>query len=369
LDQGQITVRSLSGTLGSDRSTEQREQEIAAVRAPQPPAATVSAVLPLPADPDPLRRRIVVVLLFAGIALRLLHQGQIGSDVLQTTRAAIDLVLSGGNPYGHGYEASRPPGAPFAYGPLALLWYALLPRVVELLASSAVLFLLAWTRRMIGLAICALWVPLAVLANDGSNDSSAGLLLLGALVLAERSPRLGAAALALVVAFKPYALAFLPPLIGYAGVSVVAPFVAASLVAWGPAIALWGANNILTSFQMAMQVHVVPYYSLGAILHSDRSLRPAHAVLQAVMGGLTSLASLRWARTPRAMVAWGIVIYAATLFTGFWGTAAYWAAVLPIGAWHVDAWLRSVSPDHPLVRLLAGSPEGNQGTGDAVGAA
>jgi hypothetical protein len=335
----------------------------------------------LPADPASMRRGLVIILLFAGIALRLLHRNVVGSDVLETTYAAIATVLDGGNPYGHGYSISRPPGAPYAYGPFALVWYAVLPRTIELLASTAVLFILAWAERIVGLAICALWVPLAVLANDGSNDSSVGLLLLGALVLAERSPRLGAGALALVVAFKPYALAFLPPLVAFGGLSVLVPFAAVSLVAWGPAIALWGAGSILTSFRMATQVHPLPYYSLAAILRAQPPASPIFLVIQLVCGAFATIGSLIWARTARSMVAWGIVIFVATLYTGWWSTAAYWAAVVPIAAWHIDAWLREARPLHGLAALLTGRPQrkevgtdpenqaGNQAGGGAVPAA
>ena len=37
--------------------------------------------------------------------------------------AAIRTMLAGASPYGIGYPESIPPGAPFAYGPIALLWY------------------------------------------------------------------------------------------------------------------------------------------------------------------------------------------------------------------------------------------------------
>jgi hypothetical protein len=324
-------------------------------------------VLSLPPDPAPLRRRLIVLLLFAGIALRLLHRDELGSDVLTVTRAAIAAVLDGANPYGHGYGVSKPPGAPFAYGPVALLWYAVMPRTIELIASTTVLFALAATQRLIGLAVCALWVPLAILANDGSNDSSVGLLLLGAMVLAERSPRLGAAALALVVAFKPYALAFLPPLVAFGGLGVLGPFVAVSLVAWGPAVALWGGDNLLTSFRMALDVHRVPYFSLAAIVHGEYEDRSVFTLVQVALGALAAVGSLRWTRTARSMVAWGIAIYGLTLFAGWWATVAYWAAVLPLMAWHVDSWFRELSPDNPISRLGADDERvGNRAAGEAV---
>jgi hypothetical protein len=299
-------------------------------------------VLPAVAPLEVPRWRLIGLLLVAGVALRLLHGNEPGSDVLAVTQSAISYATHGENPYGHGYLTSRPPGAPFAYGPLALLWYAVTPRNIELLASIAVLLLLASTRRVIGLAICALWIPMAILANDGSNDSSAGLLLLGALVLAERSPRLGAVALAGVVAFKPYALAFLPALMAFGGAGVVLPFLAASGLLWGPAIWLWGAGNILTSFRMSMEVHVLPWASLAAAFQLDARYRGILGIVQVASGLAVSLAGLRSARSARAMVAWGIAIFAATLYTGWWSTVAYLAAVLPISAWHVDAWFHEV---------------------------
>jgi hypothetical protein len=84
--------------------------------------------VPALTQPDAPRWRLIAILLLAGIALRILHADEFGSDVLAVTRSAIRYVSMGENPYGHGYLDSRPPGAPFAYGPLALLWYAAMPR-------------------------------------------------------------------------------------------------------------------------------------------------------------------------------------------------------------------------------------------------
>src|SRR3970282_2470031 len=46
------------------------------------------------------------------------------SDFLDVTEAAVARGLAGGNPYGIGYAVTIPPGSPFPYGPVALLWYA-----------------------------------------------------------------------------------------------------------------------------------------------------------------------------------------------------------------------------------------------------
>jgi len=58
-----------------------------------------------------LRWLPAVVLVASSISLRWSTYGELGSDVSDVTRAAIQTVLQGGNPYGIGYAASRPPGA------------------------------------------------------------------------------------------------------------------------------------------------------------------------------------------------------------------------------------------------------------------
>ena len=58
-----------------------------------------------------------------GLALRAAAVGGGWSDVMLVIDAAIRTMLEGGTPYGIGYQESIPPGAPFAYGPIALLWY------------------------------------------------------------------------------------------------------------------------------------------------------------------------------------------------------------------------------------------------------
>ena len=71
----------------------------------------------------PIERAALLILLIGALATRYEIRSRVGSDVLDVTAAAIDRVLAGLNPYGVGYEQSRPPGSPFPYGPLALLWY------------------------------------------------------------------------------------------------------------------------------------------------------------------------------------------------------------------------------------------------------
>ena len=189
------------------------------------------------------------------------------SDVLTVTQAAIRATLAGLNPYGVGYQESMPPGAPFAYGPLALLWYLpslTQPGRLELLVSLGFVTVLAMRGRVLGLAIYAVLPALLVTAADGSNDTSAGLFLLVALLVAERRPLAGGFLLALAAAFKPYALAWLPPLLAYGGIAgPLLAFIVGSVIAWGPALVLWGPGPIVESLRKAEGLHAQAYYSLA----------------------------------------------------------------------------------------------------------
>ncbi len=285
----------------------------------------------------------VIVLLLTGIALRLAPASGF-SDVLLVTEAAIREVLSGGAPYGYGFAESIPPGAPFAYGPLALLWYVPSlddPQRLELLASLLVLCLLAVRGRPLGLAVYAVTPAFVVAATDGSNDTSAGLLILLALLVAVRIPVAGAVLLAVAVAFKPYALAWLPGLLGFAGaVGPLLAFVAASVVLWLPALLAWGPEQALWSFRRADELHAQPYYSLAYALGDPEGVpKAAWNVLRVGVGALLAVASLLWVRSATSFIIVGALIFGATLFLGFWGTFAYIAAVAPVLCWHLDDWL------------------------------
>ena len=144
------------------------------------------------------------------------------SDVLQVVQAAVRMVQAGGNPYGVGYPESFPPGAPYAYGPdRARLVLVRGGEPQGLRAAAGVRHGRAPGPPRVacsGLAIYAVLAPLLVTASDGSNDTSAGIALLIALLVAQRSPIAGGFLLALAAAFKPYAAAWLPPLMAYGGI-------------------------------------------------------------------------------------------------------------------------------------------------------
>ena len=297
----------------------------------------------------------IAVLVIGGVILRVDMHGHAYSDVLTVTKAAVDQVLSGGNPYGHGFNESNPAGAPFAYGPLALLWYVPFNGElyrVELGISIATLLVLALRGRVLGLAIFTTLPPLVVVAADGSNDTSAGLLLLVALLVAPRIPWAGSAALGVATAFKPYALAWLVPLVPYAGLSVLIPFAAATIVFWGPALLIWGPDNILWSLRTADAIHRTAYYALAYAIGERAAIPEAtYSALRFVAGGLIALATLNWVRSARGFLVAGVAILLATLFLGWWSTFAYVAAIAPILCWHIDDWLglpRVVWPSDPV---------------------
>ena len=332
------------------------------LQAGTPPRVTVLSLIVVAATlAVSLRWRIgpaaVLILLAVGIALRLAPATGF-SDVLVVTEAASREMLAGGNPYGHGFAESVPPGAPFAYGPLALLWY--LPSLdrpgsMELLASLVVLILLALRGRPLGLAIYAVTPAFVVSATDGSNDTTAGLLLLVALLTAVRWPLAGAVLLAVATAFKPYALAWLPGLLAYAGsVWPLVAFMAASAVAWLPAAVAWGPESLLWSFRRADEIHVQPYYSLAYGLGSPEGVpKAAWQALRVGIGVLLAVLSLRLVRSAASFVIVGTLVFGATLFLGFWSTFAYLAAVAPVICWHLDDWLglgaqRVVWPGDPV---------------------
>ena len=303
----------------------------------------------------------ILVLLMVGVLMRSAFVGFGQSDVLSVTGMAIEHALAGGNPYGVGYPGPSSTGAPFAYGPLALLWYlpSSDPRSVEMGVSLLILVVLAVRGRPLGMAVYAVSTVLLVTASDGSNDTSAGLFLLVALLAAPRSPLAGGALLGLAVAFKPYALAWLPPLLAFGGLGgVLLGFGAAVLATWGPALVMWGPGAVLTSLRMAEAVHTRAYYSVAYGLSTDPALRPSLEALRYVGGGL--LAALSWlvVRSPASLILWGAAIFLVTLFMGYWSTFAYFAALGPVLCWHLDEWLglgegRVRWPADPVGRLSA----------------
>jgi hypothetical protein len=305
-------------------------------------------------------RPAAIAMVVAGLLLRL--DTRAGSDVLIVTRAAIEVALAGGNPYGIGYAESVPPGAPFPYGPLALLWY--LPPVpavvIDFAAAAAILALLAVRGRMLGLAVYAMAPVLAMTAADGSNDTSLGLLLLVGLGVLPRKPIVGAFAVGLAIAFKPTAAAWAAPLIGWAGLPGLVGLAAGAGLFWLPALTMWGPVAVATSIFGAATLHQQPYYSLAYSLQRYGVVLPSvvYSVGSVVAGGFLALVSLVKVRSADAVIGWGAAIFLVTLFAGFWSTFAYFAAIGPIVCWKIDGWLGQADsrvrwPSDPWARLRA----------------
>lgn len=299
----------------------------------------------------------IVVLLGVGIALRLAVTNHTASDVMDVTGSALRNALHGVNPWGHGFLISRPPGAPFPYGPLALFWYLPAvndPRQVELFVGCAVLALLAVHGRPVGLAVYAT-VPIIVLnAADGSNDTSAGLLILVAFILAGKRPWLGAVGIAVAVAFKPYAAAWVPGLVLFGGVTAFQAFLATSLLLWTPPIVAWGLTNFISSLQQAESIHNAPYWSFGIVWEAITRHSAPRDLLDTgrlVVGTAAMLVGLRFARSLDAVIVAGIVVFLIVMLGGYWGSYAYFGAIAPVICWRLDDWLRIPAP-----AFLAGAP-------------
>jgi hypothetical protein len=273
----------------------------------------------------------------------------------------------GFNPWGHGFSSSRPTGAPFPYGPIGLFWYTPAidaPRDLELFVSCSILAMLAVHGRPVGLAVYATAPTLVLTATDGSNDTSAGLLILIALVLAAKRPWLGAVALAVAIAFKPYAAAWAPALLVYGGWSSVAALGLTSLVVWAPSAINWGIFNYFRSLQMAEDTHFSTYWSLGVIYEQvfARSaprdgLNAARLVLAATIGTTT----LWFIKSMDRVILSGILVFAIVMFGGYWGSYAYLGAIAPIICWRLDDWLGIPAPS-----MIASAPWAPKPTGETT---
>ncbi len=274
-----------------------------------------------------IRRPILVGLAIAagGFWLRLVFTAlPETADQLIVGRAALESVLSGGNPYGIGYAASEPPGSPYVYGPLALLT-SLLRAPGEALAAAGTMAVLALTRSFLTLGIFAGFIFVVQLGSSGINDLLPGFLLMAGLVALERHRVAGGALLAVAAAVKPYCLAWFPAAMGYGGVAAAAALVGVTGVLWSPLL-VWGPASFLRSVEMAAAIHPVPENSLNV---------PALRIL-AIPLALVSLLVRRWS----LMVLSGAAIFFVVLFLDRWASYGYWLVVLPILGMLAERWLR-----------------------------
>jgi len=310
-----------------------------------------------------LRWLPVIVLVLCGLVLRVSVIDREASDVADVTRMAILAMIGGDNPYGVGYWASRPEGAAFPYGPVALAWYLPFradPQMLELMVSMALIGffgLRAANGRPVGLAIFALAPPLVLAAMDGSNDTSAGLFILAAIAVGTRWPVAGGAILAVAVAFKPYAVAFLPSFIVWAGLTSLIAFAVTSVVAWSPILFSWGIESYLRSLAMAQGTHLrEAYWSLAAVwerIFPGSEPRALETIRYFLAGGVAALGALR-VRSVDGVIIVGTLAFVIAQFGGYFGSYVYIAAVAPVLCWRIDDWLRMGLPE--ITRAYGSAP-------------
>jgi len=316
------------------------------------PAFVAVALVARTVRPGPSAVLVLVALQAAGVGLRIWLYGDGWSGVLAVTGAAIDRVRAGLSPWNVAYPESIPPGEPFPYGPTELAWYwpfALLHvdlRWVELAASCGLLVALAARRRPIGLAVAALAPLLAMVASDGSNDTSAGIALLVALLLAKRGPIRGGIGLGLAGGFKLHALAWAPGLILVGGLPALAALVLASLAIWAPALLLVGPAPILASLAWAEGLPRQAGWSLAGFVQSivGGTLPSWPFTITRWAGGTLAVGAVvvdAWRRRPAALswgafLAGGLAIFLVVLYAGYWSTHGYLAQVAPILCWELD---------------------------------
>ena len=159
------------------------------------------------------------------------------SDVIDATREALTVLLSGNNPYLHTFVTTRPPGSPFPYLPGELQFYGVPYAIfhsidhVDKWAGIGTIFLFVALAPVIGVARTALCTALYATVGgfvasthlEGANDDSLAFLLIASAVLLAwsafaRIPRWGsrfcfygsAGFLAWALLFKAFSWPFLP---------------------------------------------------------------------------------------------------------------------------------------------------------------
>jgi hypothetical protein len=305
---------------------------------------------------------LILGLLGAGVALRIWLYGYGWSGVLAVTGAAEERVRAGLSPWNIGYPNSLPPGEPFPYGPTELAWYApfsLLAwfelRWVEFACSCGLLAALAVRGRPVGLAIAALTPVLWMTASDGSNDTSAGIVLLLALLLARRGAVRGAIGLGIAGGFKFHALAWVPGLVLLGGWPAAAAFGATTLAIWAPALLFVGPGPIIASLRWAEGLHDWAGWSLAGFVESivggkvpgwpfevvrwvGGAIATGVVVIQGARRGARGAGGPERASGPSrgAFLAGGLGIFLVVLYAGYWSTHGYLAQVAPILCWEVD---------------------------------
>jgi hypothetical protein len=266
--------------------------------------------------------------IIGGVWLRIAYT-QFGdlTDQLIVSQAAFDVLLAGGNPYGIGYAESVPPGAPYPYGPLAMLWA---PTWIwgEIIFGAATLVVIAWTRSWLTLSFYAAHWTIVDLSTAGLNDVTPGFFITAGVLALKYKPWLGAVLIAIAAGFKPYAAAWFPGVIAVGGLRNLGVLVLSSLVVWLPAWVAWGPLSMIRSFELARDVHPV----------SENALNVPMARLLAVPIAIVALFLKPW----WAAGITGLAIFLIVLFFDFWASIGYLVAIAPITGILIEMGIRNL---------------------------
>ena len=82
----------------------------------------IFSALPLVAMMRSHPHLVGVAMILSSVLIRIAFAGAAHTDTLDIAQSAAARALTGSNPYGVGYASSIPPGIPYPYGPLGLLW-------------------------------------------------------------------------------------------------------------------------------------------------------------------------------------------------------------------------------------------------------
>jgi hypothetical protein len=193
----------------------------------------------------------------------------------------------------------------------------------------------------VGFLVYALSPAIILTTIDGSNDTSAGLFILVALVAMRRSVVLGGIALAVAFAFKLYAAAWVPAFALWAGWAGLASLAASSTVLWVPALLAWGIGPIADSLRIAQVIHEGVSGATGRMLQDLTGVpmdQEGWDRLKLVFGGITAVATLPFVRSSASVILAGAAVFAVTLYTGYWTSVSYLAALAPVVCWYLDDW-------------------------------
>ena len=253
------------------------------------------------------------------LILMLALNGEGTADQLMLGRAALESVLAGENPY-RVYDLGTHSN-PFAYGPLAMLT-AIVGEPLELMSAVAILGVLALSGAWITFGVVAALPIFVTYVLAGINDYTPTLLLMIALVVMRSQPMRGLLVMAVAVALKPYALAWVIPAVGFAGIMAGVWFLIASLVMWAPVLLVWGPASYVAAVRSVEASRV-----LAAGTQPDAVALNIPWLRSLIVP--FSLAGF-WLRDWRSALLLGAAGFVAFMLFSPWTHWGYWIVVIPV---------------------------------------